>query len=279
MTIQEIIKQSVLALYSNKLITDTLILKGGTALSISENLCKRTSTDIDFSVSDEISNPEQFFEEIRKTLIGHFKTKDHELFDFSYSKRPSRRTERTPDFWGGYEVRFKLIPAGHGFEDLEIKRRNALMPDGYDSTIISMQISEHEFCALVKELNIDGAVVRVYEPALLILEKLRAICQQHPGYPHAISRNRARDYYDIYQLVKKHRSGHFYSKLKDNLGNVFSAKGVGLDLVDKIFEEDFIQFQKDGFEEVKKTVSVNQGLVEDFDFYVEQLKILVDHLR
>lgn len=201
MTIQDVINECVVALYSNRLVGASLVLKGGTALNISENIKKRLSTDIDFSVSGEIKNPESFFGEVETVLKGHFLKLKHEVFDFSFSKRPSNPHKDDPEFWGGYEVKFKLIPMGHGISEIENKRRNALMPHGLGSTNITLEISEHEYCGLIKEVSFGGATVRAYDPALLVLEKLRAICQQHPEYKHRkYGKNRARDYFDIYQL-------------------------------------------------------------------------------
>jgi len=279
MTIQDVISECVAALYSNDLVRSFLILKGGTALSISENIQKRLSTDIDFSVSGEIENPGMFFGEIANILKDHFFKLNYELFDYKYSVKPSNRSAKDPVFWGGYEVNFKLIPAKHGIEVIDQKRRNAVIPKGSISSNISLEISEHEFCGLIKKFPFHGSTVCAYDPALLILEKLRAICQQHPNYRYRkFGKNRARDFFDIYQLLSKHRSASFYSTLKDNIYEVFKAKETPIELARSIFSDDFLALQKDGFEEVRNTVSAVEGRIEDFDFYVEQLQLLVDRI-
>lgn len=181
MTIQDVINECVVALYSNRMVGSSLVLKGGTALSISENIRKRLSIDIDFSVSGEIKNPVSFFGKVEIVLKEHFLKLKHEVFDFSFSKRPSNPNKDDPRFWGGYEVKFKLIPSEHGIGEIEGKRRNALMPHGLGSTNIMLEISEHEYCGLIKEITFEGAIIRAYDPVLLVLEKLRAICQQHPN--------------------------------------------------------------------------------------------------
>ena len=48
MTIEEVIRESVVALFSNDVLRRTLVLKGGTALFLVQDLNARLSTDIDF---------------------------------------------------------------------------------------------------------------------------------------------------------------------------------------------------------------------------------------
>jgi len=277
MTLQEIIEETVIALYGSKKIKEILVLKGGTALNISEKLQKRLSKDIDFSVSKQVQNPEEFFNEVEAILKKHFKGIGYELFNFRFKKRPKKRREAISKLWGGYEASFKLIPLGHNLETIEDKRRNAMMPRDSGSTNIRLDISEYEYCEPAQDVEIRNAVVRVYPPSLLILEKLRAICQQHPEYPYSMGKNRARDFYDIYQLFRKHRSEKFFDVLKENLPKVFKAKNVNENLLKKIFQPDFLQLQEDGFKELLNTGNLSG--VEDFTFYVEQLKLLLTELN
>jgi len=278
MTIQEVIKECVIALFSNKSLKDSLVLKGGAALSLSEKLYNRLSTDIDFSVESDIDKPELFFKKAESSLKSRFKRHQLEVFDFKYKKRPRKRSAQKPHTWGGWLVTFKLADKTNRSKNIEQKRRIALMPKGYKSTNITFEISEHEYCGLVRQFKLEGVLIKAYDPALLVAEKLRAICQQHPSYPHTRAKNRARDYFDIYQLVKKHRSERFFKKIKKHIEPVFEAKQVGVDIIAKIFEKDFIEFQSDGFAEVKNTVSNVSGGVEEFDFYVDQLRLLLEDI-
>jgi predicted nucleotidyltransferase component of viral defense system len=275
MTIQDVIKECVIALFSNKSLKDSLVLKGGAALSLSEKLYNRLSTDIDFSVESDIAKPETFFKKTESALKSRFKRHDLEVFDFKYEKRPRKRSTQKPHTWGGWLVTFKQIKQGRKFKTIEQKRREAIIPEGHNSSKINLEFSEHEYCGLTRQFKLGGILVKAYDPVILVVEKLRAICQQHASYPHSRAKNRARDYFDIYELVKKHRSDRFFKKIKNHIEPVFDAKQVDTGTIQKIFETDFLEFQENGFEAVKDVVSEVPGGIQEFDFYVDQLKLLL----
>ena len=150
-----------------------------------------------------------------------------------------------------------------------------MIPAGAASSKIEIEISEYEYCDSAEKVELDGSIITCYSTALLILEKLRAICQQHPRYPHGKLKNRARDYFDIYQLVKKHRSDELYPELRHHLPQVLTAKDVSVDLLKEIFEPEFVEFQASHFASVEATV---KETMEPFDFYLEQLRLLVSDL-
>lgn len=275
MTIEETIRESVVALFSNEVLRRTLVLKGGSALFLTKDIDTRLSTDIDFSVSDEIANPDQYFSYVANTLSEHFLKLRFEVFDTAFKKKPRERAEIKPKFWAGWYFEFKLISTKSSSRDLEFKRRAALIPDGAASSIIEIEISEYEYCDSTEKVELDGSVVTCYSTALLVLEKLRAICQQHSRYPYGRLKNRARDYFDIYQLVRKYRSAKLYEELGHHLPQVFAAKDVSLDLLRGIFEPEFVAFQASHFSSVEATV---KETAEPFDFYLEQLRLLVSEL-
>lgn len=105
-------------------------------------------------------------------------------------------------------------------------------------------------------------------------EKIRAICQQHPEYKFKLSKNRARDFYDIYELTKN-IDDDFAQRCSLHIESVFKAKGVPIFFLKSLWEEDFIDKQRRGFDQVKDTV---QGKVYDFNFYLENLRFLVKEI-
>ncbi|MBI3897329.1 MAG: nucleotidyl transferase AbiEii/AbiGii toxin family protein [Gammaproteobacteria bacterium] len=276
MTIEEVIHESVVALFSNEILRRTLVLKGGSALFLTQNINTRLSTDIDFSVSSEIENPDQYFAYIGNALSEHFSTLGFEVFDTVFRKKPKERMESKPKFWAGWCFEFKLISAKLSSRDIEFKQRAALIPDGAAASRIEIEISEYEYCDSTEKVELDGSVVTCYSTALLVLEKLRAICQQHPLYPHGKLKNRARDYFDIYQLVKKYRSTELYAELRHHLPQVFAAKDVSPELIKGIFEPEFVEFQASHFASVE--AAVKKETIEPFGFYLEQLRLLVSDL-
>jgi hypothetical protein len=46
-----------------------------------------------------------------------------------------------------------------------------------------VEISKFENCSDKTGVELDDHTVYVYSPAMLVIEKLRAICQQMPEYP------------------------------------------------------------------------------------------------
>ncbi|MFH0878254.1 MAG: nucleotidyl transferase AbiEii/AbiGii toxin family protein [Lentisphaerota bacterium] len=113
-----------------------------------------------------------------------------------------------------------------------------------------------------------------YSRELLVLEKIRAICQQDPRYQYRMSKNRARDFYDIHELTV-HGTESSFRKSAGIIQKVFEAKNVPLYLLDALWNNAFIDEQRRGFDEVKDTVS---GPVYDFDLYVEHLRFLVKEI-
>lgn len=275
MTIQEVIRECVVALFKDELLERTLVLKGGTALHLIENIDSRLSTDIDFSACEKISSPDLYFERVTKALGEHFLALGFEVFDSAFGQKPKERTEKHPEFWAGWFFEFKLSRLDRQYKSLEDKRRSAMVPDGGASSKIRIEISEYEYCGSTRKVVIHGSAVVSYSGVLLVAEKIRAICQQHPDYPYGSLKNRARDFYDVYQLVRKYRSPQFHLELKSELPKVFAAKQVDLALLRKIFDPGFLSFQASHFSSVETSVS---GKTEPFDFYSEQLKLLLNDI-
>lgn len=272
MTIIDVIRECVVGLFKDNLLERTLVLKGGTALHLIEHIDSRLSTGIDFSACEKIENPLEYFRHVERALQSHFAAEGFEIFDCTFSQKPKERAATLPEFWAGWYFEFKLVPQGRQFSDLNARRREAYIPDGAASSKVRIEISEHEYCGNLQRVVIGGSTIVSYTGVLLVAEKIRAICQQHPEYPYGRQKNRARDYYDVYQLVKKYRSPEFYNELRQELPKVFLAKQVDLTLIQKIFDKPFLDFQANHFSSVEASLSKTP---EPFSFYAEQLKLLL----
>ena len=272
MTILEVIRECVVALFKDELLEKTLVLKGGTALHLIEHLDSRLSTDVDFSACEKIASPETYFNHVELALSKHFGGLGFEVFDCTINQKPKERNATHPQFWAGWSFHFKLSDKGKTYKSIEDKRRSALVPEGGASSKIQIEISEHEYCDNIQRVVIGGSVVASYSGVLLVAEKIRAICQQHEDYPYGKTKNRARDYYDVYQLVRKYRSPEFYSEITKELPKVFAAKQVDMGLMMRIFDSAFLKIQASHFPSVEMTVS---GKTESFEFYAEQLRLFL----
>lgn len=275
-----VIETSLAAIFAKDIFSRSIYLKGGQALRIKENLKNRFSADMDFSSSGSVSNEEAFFEMMLSALSVEFFRLGFYLFDFKYLRRPKFKEDGVPDFWSGWGVEFKLVEESKRNEPIEKIRREALIPMGTQSPKITIDISEYEYCGSVDKVKVKGVDVNVYSRSLLLLEKIRAICQQHPDYPYKDVHQRSRDYYDIESLwskvLKEGDPELFLNDCAKHIKNVFKAKGVSLDILEKIFVSDFVEVQKSGWGAVEQTVT---GKIQSFDYYNESLSRLVSDIR
>lgn len=271
MKIDAVITETIIAIYREPMLSKQLFLKGGSAMRIFDNLTSRLSIDADFSIKNTIDEEQNFFKAIELTVNKHFQKFNYDTIDFKWERKPKTKNVNKPDWWGGWSCEFKLLLYTHREKSLTEKRRNALIPEGANSSKIIVEISEHEYCGKKRTKSINGVKINGYSRELLVLEKIRAICQQHPDYQYRLSKNRARDFYDIYELVTD-ADDEFAHRCSVHIKKVFKAKDVPLELLNVLWNKDFIDGQRRGFIEVKDTVI---GKVYDFDIYVENLRFLV----
>jgi hypothetical protein len=271
MNIEKVITETILAVYQSSDLANHLFLKGGSALRIFDDQMSRLSIDADFSLKSGLVDADRFFEAILACVETRFQKFGFDVIDMKSTRKPKKNPENRPEWWGGWACEFKLVDHKHVDETLEMRRRNAFIPDGASSLRITIDISEHEYCGKYRTKVIDGVPIIGYSRELLVLEKMRAICQQHPDYPFRLSKNRSRDFYDIYMLTAD-VGDLFPGSCAPHLNKVFAAKEVPLALLKSIWDEDFMDEQRRGFDQVRDTV---RGKVYDFDVYLEHLRFLI----
>lgn len=176
-------------------------------------------------------------------------------------------------FWGGYQIEFKIIEYEKysGLSDkIESLRRNALVVGNRQKKKIKIDISKFEYCIPKQKYEMDGYTIYVYTPEMIVIEKLRAICQQMPEYAGIVttpSRSaRARDFFDIYATIEHFKIDLATKQNTELLNNIFAAKRVPVELIGKI--QDYREFHRSDFTAVKDTVKIDTEL-RDFDFYFD----------
>ncbi len=193
-------------MFSDDVLFEKLVLKGGNAISLVYRYGARSSLDVDFSIEGEFDDTEDAAKRISRALTDRFDAAGYVVFDCTFGQRPLTSLAVNPK-WGGYRIQFKIIERDkHGrFEgDLEVIRRNATVIGPLQQRIFTIDISKWEFCGGKTETQFDEFTIYVYSPAMLALEKLRAICQQMPEYPIRIAKTaRARDFYDIHTIIEE----------------------------------------------------------------------------
>ncbi len=166
---------------------DTLVLKGGNALDIIYKIASRSSIDLDFSMEQDFDCHETFFNRIKNSLEQSFCENGYHVFDLTITTRPRESKPDMPDFWGGYDVNFKIIDhiTFEGMqESLDDLRRNATVVGMGNKKKFSIQISKREYCNHKREFDLEGYTIFVYSPEMIVFEKLRSICQQMKEYKY-----------------------------------------------------------------------------------------------
>lgn len=266
MNFAEVRRLAIVAMFSDDTLMDQLVLKGGNAVSLVYQFGNRVSLDIDFSLESDFSDVENIRERIFRALKGRFGGAGVTVFDEAFEIKPAVTNAGLDDRWGGYEVRFKLMPTEHFQElgdDIEKARRESLVIGPSQQRVFKLQISKFEYCAPKLEVQFDDFAIYVYTPAMLAVEKLRAICQQMPEYVRrANPRARARDFYDIYSITTGAKLDFSSDECRDLVVFMFDAKEVPLRLIGRI--QDQREFHRPDWASVQIAVS---GELQEFDYY------------
>jgi predicted nucleotidyltransferase component of viral defense system len=272
--IEQVKRLTVIGLFSDDILAELLVLKGGNALSLVYELGHRGSLDLDFSIEGD------FPPEIHDALAGRieaalnkvFEPEGIVAFDVRIEEVPSNVTPDMAPFWGGYEISFKLIGITEYLGakgDMDQLRRRAIITGPQQAKKVQVEISKYEFCGEKGFTKLDGFKIRVYSPSMIVCEKLRAICQQAESYCQLVRRSprpRARDFYDIYATMQKYTIDPGGTATRELLRDIFHAKRVPLNLLDEMKE--VRAFHEQDFDAVRDTVPTGTDL-KPFGFYFE----------
>ncbi len=282
--IEEIKKLTLIGLFSDDELMDTLVLKGGNALDLVYRIAPRASIDIDLSLEKDFdaTQIDQIGDRIAKALRRTFNEKGYEVLDVTLEEKPEEVRPKTPAFWGGYQLQFKLITAEQ-FKaekgDLNALRRNAQVIGPRNARTFHVDISRCEYCQGKTPVDIDGYTVYVYTPQMIAFEKLRAICQQTEQYCSSIGKShrqaRARDFFDIHTVIEHFRFDVAAPTNLELLSAIFAAKQVPLHLL--ITMRESREFHRPDFTGLVETLKPGVT-VHDFDFYFDYVAGQCDRL-
>lgn len=272
-TLEQIKKLAVTAMFSDDELMDQLVLKGGNAMALIHQLTSRESVDIDFSMRHDFPDGSQAVQgRIEHALQRTFRPAGYEPFDFKMEEKPAEVSPDLAGFWGGYGVEFKLVSNAR-FAELKgdlAKLRNVALGIGQGRKFF-IDISRFEYVDDKEPAELDGYHIYVYSPLMIACEKLRAICQQMEEYAPVVKRRkrpgaqRARDFLDIHTLVESLRLDMLSPKALDITRQMFALKHVELSWLGNI--NNYREFHRQGFSSVKDTVHKSFEL-QEFDFYV-----------
>lgn len=291
--LEKIKRLGVIAMFSDDYLMERLTLKGGNAIDLVHKTPCRASIDLDFSMESEFDEEEldAIKGRIEKALKASFGAEGYEVVDINFSIRPPehKMSPEMADFWGGYRIEFKLVESDvhkrflANPKDLQLRAVEVNLPLN-KKKVFRIDISKYEYCKQKQKHELDAYTIYVYTPEMIVIEKLRAICQQMPDYAEIVTSPsqsaRARDFYDIYTIMEHFEIDLMIDQNIELIQNIFKAKKVPVDLIRKI--SDYKEYHRPDFESVKATVKANIEL-HDFDFYFNyvlevcrKLKVLWD---
>jgi len=261
----EVRRLTITALFSDDELYEQIVLKGGNAISLVYGYGTRGSLDLDFSIEQDFSDLEHVQGRIFRALHERFATAGLAVFDMSFGPKPSTPKDA---HWGGYELTFKVIEESKYASmrgDHDGLRQNALEVGPRHLRSFRVEMSKFEYCVGKTEAELDAYAIYVYTPAMIVIEKLRAICQQMPEYPlnqhpHA----RARDFYDIHTVITNAPVRLADPENVDLTRQIFSAKEVPPLLISRIAGHR--EFHRPDWPAVRASVA---SALYEFDFYFD----------
>jgi hypothetical protein len=284
--VERIKRIAVKAVVSDDLLMEKLVLKGGNAIDLFHHAAGRASLDLDFSMDGDFSSSELPLVEsnLRKNFETVFSEEGFRVHDLTFVERPKVIVDELADFWGGYKVEFKVLQQGDYDrlgDDHEAMRRESIPHLGRKgSTKFRVEISKYEYCDHKEPKDIDGYTVFVYQPLLIVIEKLRSICQQLPDYcdivPTFNRKPRARDFFDIYMLHSAFSIDLCSKESLSLIHSVFNAKRVPLEYI--LQTADHREYHRSDFDSLNDTVKQGVNLRE-FDFYFDYVMDLFRDLH
>jgi len=283
--IEKIKRLAIVALVSDDYLMEQLVLKGGNAIDLVYQISGRASMDLDFSMPTEFK--EDDLDGIKSTieslLVRTYREEGLVPFDIRISQKPEKIGNIDEmEFWGGYAVEFKIIPMSlyerYSKSIVDLRKQSTVIGPS-DRKILRIEISKFECCAGKEAKEIDGYTVYVYSTDMIVIEKIRAICQQHPQYraivkSHAPSA-RARDFFDIYTITQTFPIDFSKKGTKELLKASFESKRVPLSLIRKVASQR--EFHSKDYPSLRDTVKKGVDL-RPFDHYFDYVLNLLNSI-
>ncbi len=264
----------ILALFADNVLMQQLVLKGGNLLDIVFGISTRPSRDIDLSICGDVEDVDKFKRTIEKALCNWFRPKGYVVFDVTLVEEPRNLTEEFRDFWGGYNVTFKIIDAeayeAQAADEHKLRMATETVVDE-NGKKFPIDISKYEYVDEKATEIVDDFTIYAYSPRMLVAEKLRAICQQMPEYARQLKRHaspRGRDFLDIHTVIEHFSVDFGASDFHRTVERIFRAKRVDLRLLSKIANEATREFHRPDFVSIAPTIRPGFEL-QTFDFYFD----------
>jgi hypothetical protein len=269
MDFETVRRLTITALFSDDVLFEQIVLKGGNAMTLVHGISSRTSLDLDFSLESDFEDLGEIQSRMERALASRFTPLGFVPFDVKLKPKPSSSKESRFPRWGGYRLEFKIVDEDR-FQrlksDLERLRREAMVVGPNQLKVFTVDLSKWEYTTGKTRTELDSYTIYVYTTEMIALEKVRAICQQMKEYEPTgrTKRPRARDFYDIHTVVTKAGFRFDTPGSADLMKEIFAAKDVPLSLIGKIASQR--EFHRADWPSVQTTTT---GPLEEFDFYFD----------
>jgi hypothetical protein len=187
-SLEEVRRRILIALFSDDELMEALVLKGGNALALVHKVGSRASLDMDFSVQNAFSELDKTRTRICDTLRREFGSAGYVIFDEKFEAKPSQLSSDQPEWWGGYIVEFKLAERAlyeRFRDDIQALRMRSEVLGPAQQRKYTIDISHHEFCEGKVQREVDDYVVsgHLEQYRLLAISVVveRAVAARVPG--------------------------------------------------------------------------------------------------
>lgn len=258
---------AITAIFSDDVLYEKVAFKGGNALSLVHAIGVRTSLDLDFSIEGDFDDPKEIEQRTLKALTDRYEAAGYSVFDFKFRLRPTIPRAGQDPHWGGYMITFKLmekVKYDSVKKNLAAAQRDALVVGPDEQRIFTIDLSKYEYTTGKVSMDVDDYTIFVYSPEMIVIEKLRAICQQMPEYLQKLGKPRARDFFDIHSVLSNRDVDLGSAVNLDLAKNIFAAKQVPLGLIVKIPAQR--EFHRPDWDSVRASTP---EAIEGFDFYFD----------
>lgn len=268
----------ITALFTDDMLMELLVLKGGNALNLVHKIGSRASVDLDFTVQGDFADMQDAERRMIRCLEDRFEEHGLAVFEASLARVPDAPPESDPwPEWGGYRLTFKLIETNHvkGDQDDPGKRqRESLVTGPEQKRVFRVDFSKYEGSPDAQLAEIDDYRIVVYSPAMIAAEKLRAICQQMKEYDRrGHPAPRPADFYDVSTIVDAGVVALTSSEFLEILRTCFDAKTVPIALLGKVRE--YREFHREAWQKARESIV---GESEEFDVYFDYVCRLCDEV-
>lgn len=174
----EIRRTAIAALFSDEVLTEYLVLKGGNALNLVYGITSRTSMDLDFGMAHDFEDLAEVSSRVSFALLDRFDAAGYIMFDYKFEVCPDLKGPDEKPWWGGYMISFKLIER-EKYQlhqgDITKLRNNSLALGSVGKRTFKIDLSKCEYTEGKAEHEIGNFAIYVYTPEMIAVEKLRAI--------------------------------------------------------------------------------------------------------